>query len=131
MWWSPHDRDEYTMVFISLSLALQILLGISILLHLFKRRSRMRDNFVQVEINHHSPLSVGFIESAGMNIICSIFLLMASLPTTPSHGDWKNFAWKSYKVFLVVTPAVQVCVSHFRVHNQTRLRLLSRHALVT
>ena len=117
MWWSPHDPDEYTVIFISLSLALQILLSILILLHLFKWRSRTRNNFVKVEINHQNLLSIGFIESAGMNIICSLFLFMASFPTS-SHGGWKDFARRSYKVFLVVTPGVQVCMPHRRAHNQ-------------
>ena len=59
---------------------------------------------------YYNLLSMIFAESALMNVICSLFLLVTSLPFPLSlaGGSWHHFTNIAFQVFIAIAPAVQV-----------------------
>ena len=102
-------EDTATLIYYSISLTLQIFLTISIIIRLLKCRNRTEAVLGKTFVKHYSLLSVVFVESAIMNVICSLFLFISSIPITPSAKTWMSFSYTSYEIFLAITPAVQVC----------------------
>ena len=98
--------------YFAVSLALNIFLTTAIVCRLLECRRETRSVLGKQHGKHYSFLTILFIESALMNVICSIFLLLSSVQINLSR--FTNYSGREsfddvFQAFLAVTPAIQVC----------------------
>lgn len=107
-----HDESPVPVIYVSLSLMLQTFLSIAIIVRLFEYESQTTSLVGKARVGRYYFLFITFIESAVINAMCSLVLVTASFPTRSRYGSWKDFADKSYKSFMAITPAIQVCMHY-------------------
>ena len=108
IWLGTFPEIIWIRIYSSISLGLQLFLTIAIILRLLKHTAQTQSVLGEASVGHYSFLSIVFAEAAVMNVICSLFLFIASFPTRYLYGSWESFAQKCYEIFTAITPAVQV-----------------------
>ena len=110
MYSSIFDGDKYTTTYFSFSLILQVFLTIGIIYRLLRCKKQARSALGKTCDIYYNLLSMIFAESALMNVMCSLFLLVTSLPfpLTLAGGSWHHFTNIAFQVFIAIAPAVQV-----------------------
>ena len=106
-----------TLVYFAITLVLNLTLTSLILLRLWQCKVQLRETLGNGYGKHYSVLSIVFIESASMNAICSVLLLISSVygvvgPVGHPMGLLLN-------VWVAITPAVQVTSSHSIIHSHS------------
>ena len=110
----------FTTVYLSLSLILQIFLTIAVVHRLLKCKAEAQSILGHTCVKHYNILSMIFAESAFMNVICSLCLLLSSVIPLPSAApvviqglEQLPLSIGCFQTFLAMTPAVQVYIHGF------------------
>lgn len=93
----PEDFRPENYIYLSITLALNILLTSLIIGRLSYCKHKIRQLMEEAEVNHYTFVSTMFIESAAPNVLCSIAMIISVAANT-----------SYFQIGYAVSPAVQV-----------------------
>lgn len=93
----PEDFRPENYIYLSITLALNILLTSLIIGRLSYCKHKIRQLMEEAEVNHYTFVSMMFIESAAPNVLCSIAMIISVAANT-----------SYFQIAYAVSPAVQV-----------------------
>ncbi|KAK7682137.1 hypothetical protein QCA50_014723 [Cerrena zonata] len=98
----PEDFRPENYIYLSITLALNILLTSLIIGRLSYCKHKIRQLMEEAEVNHYTFVSTMFIESAAPNVLCSIAMIISVAANT-----------SYFQIAYAVSPAVQACANYF------------------
>ena len=105
-------RNPCSLIYFVISLTLNVFLTATLVSRLLRYKTEMQTVLGSDYGKHYNTLAIVFIESALMNVICSLGLVVSDIPL------YSSFLWSIYDegslggivfyIFVAITPAVQV-----------------------
>lgn len=100
---------RFSFVHFAFSMVLNAYLTSAIVWQLLMRKIETQTVLGPEHGKHYNILTVLFVESALMNVVCSVFLLISNIVMVTIHSTQMSPVWDGmFQFFLAITPAVQV-----------------------
>ena len=105
-------RNFFSLIYFAISLSLNVFLTVMVVWRLLRRRIQIQSTLGQEHGKPYSFLATIFAESALMNIICTLGLLVTTAQVPPYHTSEDYMSWTSviFYLFVAITPSIQVCI---------------------
>ena len=104
-------RNFFGLIYFAISLSLNVFLTVMIVWRLLRRRIQIQSTLGQEHGKSYNFLATILAESALMNIMCTLGLLVTTAqgPLNYTSEDYVSSTSAIFYLFVAITPSIQVC----------------------